>query len=198
MERRPGRVDEREVEGIEVVVSRLDLAAVDDRIAEAEEDVLELPPDLRDQVQVATANRGARDRDVDALLGEAAVELELSEFFLAHADGHLERLAEPVELHSGVAVANFSKRELELALTPEVLDSHAVQVFGRGCFSHCPHCGLFQRLRVHGGDCSGIDLLLSLIALISLEQKDGAAPAWMRRGRTATRASLPRLQAGAS
>ena len=43
----------REVERVEVVARRLDLAAVDDPVAEPEEDVLDLTPDLRDQVQAA-------------------------------------------------------------------------------------------------------------------------------------------------
>ena len=43
----------REVEPVEVVVGRLHLAAVDDAVAEPEEDVLDLAADLGDQVQVA-------------------------------------------------------------------------------------------------------------------------------------------------
>ena len=50
----------REVERVEVVARRLDLAAVDDAVAEAEEDVLDLAADLRDQVQPAA--RVARRR----------------------------------------------------------------------------------------------------------------------------------------
>ena len=52
-ERRARRVARREVERVEVVARRLDLAAVDDPVAEPEEDVLDLAPDLRDQVQAA-------------------------------------------------------------------------------------------------------------------------------------------------
>ena len=51
----------REVERVEVVAGRLDLAAVDDPVAEPEEDVLDLAPDLGDQVQVAA--RGSRRRE---------------------------------------------------------------------------------------------------------------------------------------
>ena len=40
----------REVQRFEVVARRLDLTAVDDAVAEPEEDVLDLAPDLRDQV----------------------------------------------------------------------------------------------------------------------------------------------------
>ena len=42
----------REVERVEVVARRLDLAAVDDAVAEPEEDVLDLAPDLGDQVEL--------------------------------------------------------------------------------------------------------------------------------------------------
>ena len=45
----------REVERVEVVVRRLHLAAVDDLVAEPEEDVLDLAADLRDQVEMAAA-----------------------------------------------------------------------------------------------------------------------------------------------
>ena len=51
-ERRPRGVPGREVEAVEVVVRRLHLAPVDDAVAEPEERVLDLPADLRDQVQV--------------------------------------------------------------------------------------------------------------------------------------------------
>ena len=46
----------REVERVEVVARRLDLAAVHDRVAEPEEDVLDLAPDLRDEVELAATD----------------------------------------------------------------------------------------------------------------------------------------------
>ncbi len=57
LERRARRVVGREVEGVEVVARRLDLATVHDLVAEAEEDVLDLAPDLRDEVVGAHAAR---------------------------------------------------------------------------------------------------------------------------------------------
>ena len=57
LQRRARRVPGREVERVEVVARRLDLAAVDDRVAEAEEDVLDLAADLRDEVQLAARRR---------------------------------------------------------------------------------------------------------------------------------------------
>src|SRR5438094_7771324 len=53
VQRRAGDVARRHVERIEEVVGVLDLVAVDDLVAEADEDVLDLPADLRDQVIVA-------------------------------------------------------------------------------------------------------------------------------------------------
>ena len=76
----------REVETVEVVVRRLDLAAVDDAVAEPEEQVLDLAADLRDQVQVAALGPPAGERDVGALLRQAAVELRPLELVLARVD----------------------------------------------------------------------------------------------------------------
>jgi hypothetical protein len=50
-------VPRREVEGVEVVPRRLDLPPVDDRVAEPEEDVLDLAPDLGDEVKLAAPDR---------------------------------------------------------------------------------------------------------------------------------------------
>ena len=50
----------------------LDLVAVDDLVAEAEEDVLELAPDLRDQVEVSARNLVAGEGDVEPLLDRAS------------------------------------------------------------------------------------------------------------------------------
>jgi hypothetical protein len=66
-ERRAGRVPGRERERVEVVVGGLDLATVDDAVAEPEEDVLDLPPDLRDQVQAPALVAGGGQGDVDPL-----------------------------------------------------------------------------------------------------------------------------------
>ena len=59
--RRAGRVGRREVERVEVVVGRLDLAAVDDLVAEPEEGVLDLAADLGGRVEVVRA--AARRRE---------------------------------------------------------------------------------------------------------------------------------------
>ena len=69
----------RERQRVEVVAGRLDLATVDDRVAEPEEDVLDLAPDLRDRVQVTafpaptgsvTSTRSLREPPVEIGAGE--------------------------------------------------------------------------------------------------------------------------------
>ena len=93
VQRRPCRMVLGHVECVEVVVRRLDLAPVHDHVAQADEDVLDLTPDLGDQVQVAARRGGPGKRHVDALLGEAPVELGTLELRLAVGDRALDRLA---------------------------------------------------------------------------------------------------------
>ena len=64
------------VERVEVVVDGLDLGPLDDREAEAEEDVLELAARGREHVQAPDRlRRRARQRDVDAVVREPLLEL---------------------------------------------------------------------------------------------------------------------------
>ena len=79
----------RHVQRVEEVVRRLDFAALDDLVAHAEEDVLDLAPHLRDHVQTAAPLSLARQRDVELLLSERAVELGALEFGLPARDGRL-------------------------------------------------------------------------------------------------------------
>ncbi len=120
-----------EVERVEVVVGRLDLAAVDDLVAEAEEDVLHLAPDLGDQVQVPARARLARQRDVEHLLGEPAVELGALELGLALGDRLLQALTQRVEDAAGLGVANLPQCLLQLALAAQVADARLVEVAER-------------------------------------------------------------------
>src|SRR3954468_20235026 len=94
------------VEGVEVVVDEVDLGALDAREAEAEEDVLDLAPRLRDEVQAADRlRRLARERDVDAVLREPRVELLGLELLRALLDELLEPLARLVgRLADGAAL----------------------------------------------------------------------------------------------
>ncbi len=140
----------REVERVEVVPRRLDLAAVDDRVAEPEEDVLDLAPDLRDEVKMPAPDRGARHRDVDALLGEAPVELGTRDVRLPRVDRRLEPLPERVQRHARLAVANLAQRELQLALAAEELDTDVLDLLDRrGRLGSCER-GVLECLGVHG------------------------------------------------
>src|SRR5882757_3416378 len=110
-------------ERVEVVAGRLDLPAVDDLVAEAEEDVLDVAPNLRRWVQRAAPPRLERPeelcgkRDVHAPLGEPPLELlrlDPNELVL---DRRLDRLAHGVQRHAGLPVAYLAQRLLELAAT---------------------------------------------------------------------------------
>ena len=125
--RRPRRVLRRVVERGEVVVLVLDLRALEHREAEPDEDVLHLAPDLGDQVQAAgRLRRVARQRHVDAVLGQAAVELRglelrgplLEQLLERHA--HLVgRLAHRPAL-LGRQLADRAQRRGQLGLAAEV------------------------------------------------------------------------------
>ena len=150
LQRRARRMPGREVEGVEVVARRLDLAAVDDRVPEPEEDVLDLAPDLRDEVEVPAPDRRAGHRHVDALLGQPPVELGTRQLRLARVDRGLEPLAERVQRHPRLAVAHLAERELQLALPAEVLDADLLDlVGGRGRLDSCEG-GVLECLGVHG------------------------------------------------
>ena len=62
---RAGRVCRRDVERLEVVPVVLDLGTLGDPVAEPDEDVLELAPDLRDEVEVTVAATVPTDGEVD-------------------------------------------------------------------------------------------------------------------------------------
>ncbi len=140
----------REVEAVEVVARRLDLATVHDPVPQPEEHVLHFPPDLGDQVQPAALLPRDRERDVHSLLGEPPVELRPLERGLPGGDGRLDALAGRVEGHPGLPVANLAQRELELALPAEVLDAHALDLVGRRGGGDGLRGSLLERLDVHG------------------------------------------------
>ena len=142
---------EREL--VEVVLRRLDLAVVADLVAEAEEGVLDLPPRLRDRVQVAEREPLAGERDVDDVLGQRTVELGALEGGLARIDGALDRFPGRVERHARLAVAHLAERELERAAAPEVADAQLLQLRSRrGSLDGAQGLAL-ERLRVHARDC---------------------------------------------
>src|SRR4051794_7296971 len=98
-----------EAERIEVVAGRLDLTAVDDLVAETEEDVLDVPPHLRRRMQGAAppcAHRPEQlrgQRDVDRLRREPRVELPALELLLPRGECLLDRLTGSVQGHAGLA-----------------------------------------------------------------------------------------------
>ena len=123
--RRPRRVCQRLVERVEVVPDRLHLAAVDDLVAEAEEDVLGLAHDLREGMEVPERRAVSRQRDVEALGGvEPPCPLERR---LPLVDRGLEALAHGVQRHAGLPVTHLAQRELQLALAAEEADAHLVE-----------------------------------------------------------------------
>ena len=159
-ERRARRVAGREVEGVEVVARRLHLAAVDDPVAEPEEDVLDLAPDLGDQVQPAAGVAAGGQRDVDALGRQPRIELRPRQLGLAGVDRGLEPLAHGVQRHPGLAVAHLAQRLLDRALAAQVLDPDGLDLGRRrGCRSggksFAFECGgvhdgrAYQRARPH-------------------------------------------------
>ena len=112
---------------VEVLPDGRDLGAVPDLVAHAEEDVLDLAPDLRQQVQPAAADRVARDRHVDAGVGGGLVR-EPQQILLACGDGVLEPRADAVQEHPALAVAHPAERLRELRLAAEVLDAGVVEL----------------------------------------------------------------------
>ncbi len=92
----------RDVERLEVVPVVLDLGALGDPVAEPDEDVLELAPHLRHEVQVPEAPSVAPEREVDERSGRRArltLELgparrdELADGLVVRADGLTRVLA---------------------------------------------------------------------------------------------------------
>ena len=133
--RRPRGVLRRVVERGEVVVLVVDLGALDDRESEPDEDVLHLAPDLRDEVQAAAGlRRVAGERDVDAVLGEAAVELGRLELGGPLGEQALERHAHLVgRLADGPALlgrqlADRAERRRELGLAAEVAHTQLLEL----------------------------------------------------------------------
>ena len=98
----------REGELVEVVVNRLDLAVVDHLVAEPEEGVLDDPARERRRMQRSESPFLARERDVDDVLGQLAVELGTTELLLAVADRRLDLLAQSVQRLPRLAVPNLT------------------------------------------------------------------------------------------
>src|SRR5580765_8575012 len=85
---------EREL--VEVELDRLDFAVIPDLVAEAEERVLDDPPDLRDRMEVTDGQLLAGQGHVDHLIAKPPVELRVLEDPFALGDRRLEALPDPV------------------------------------------------------------------------------------------------------
>ena len=149
-ERRTGRVRCGKVEPVEVVVRRLDLPSVDDAVAEAEEHVLDLPPDLRDEVQAAPGMTTDRERDVDALGGETRVELRTGELVSPARDRGLDPLARRVQPTAGLRVAHLAQREREGALATQILEPDRLDLVRRRRGGDRREGSPLERLDIHG------------------------------------------------
>jgi hypothetical protein len=99
------------VERVEVVVDRLDLGPLGDLVAKADEDVLDLAPRLRDQVQAPDGGqRIGGQRDINTVLLQSGVELADGELPLPGLELGLERLARLVGCRFGSSALRPRKR----------------------------------------------------------------------------------------
>ncbi len=137
------------VERVEVVLDRVDLAAVEDLVAHPDEDVLDPAPGLRDQVVRAAGDLDTRQGRVERRVAHGTRELRP-----ARLHGRLDPLAERVQSHPALAVADLTERELQRALAAEVADARVVELgVVRGARDRGERL-TFERLDVHGGDCT--------------------------------------------
>src|SRR6266542_2860023 len=169
---------------VEVVVRGLDLGTFDDLVAESQEDVFDLAPDLRDQMQVATRRPLAGQRDVDDLLGDATVELGALELGLAASDGLLEGRPHRVQRHAGLAIADVTKRQLERALAAEVANANGLELVERRGSGDRGQGLAFQRLCIHRADSSEgpearSETRHTVLSCCAFAPRRGAIPRWV-------------------
>ena len=112
---------------VEVLPDGCDLGPVPDLVAHAEEDVLDLAPDLRQQVQPPAANRVAGNRDVETGAGGRLVD-ETQQILLPRRHRLLEPRPDAVQEHPALPVAHGAERLGELRLAAEVLDARVVEL----------------------------------------------------------------------
>ena len=143
--RRARRMPLRKGELVEVELDRLDLSIVSHLVAEPEEGVLDGPPDLRDQVELAERRRLTGERDVEVdVLDDVRAELAL-----ALLQRLLDRRPRRVQRHAGLAVAHLAQRQLQRALPAQVADAQLLEPVGvRGRGDRGP-CFALERRGVH-------------------------------------------------
>ena len=88
-------------------------------------------------------------RHVDALLGEAPVELGPLELRLARSHRSLDPFAGGIQRHPRLAVPHLPQGELELALAPEIRDAHGLDLVRRRRRGDRREGRLLERLDVH-------------------------------------------------
>jgi len=99
---------EREL--VEVVLDGLDLTVVANLVAETEERVLDLPPHLRDRVELPQRKLVAGKGHVDHVLRQSAVELLSRDSCSGPLLRVFEAGANAVQEATAVAVANVAQR----------------------------------------------------------------------------------------
>ena len=89
-------------ERVEVVPDGLDFAGIDDLVPQAEEDVLDLPPDLCQRMKAPPSQPCAGQSDVELLVEldqRAALELRLT-----RCERFLEALSHGIQRHPGLSI----------------------------------------------------------------------------------------------
>ena len=133
---RAARVIHGGVERGEVVVGGVDHGAGLDGVADAAEDVLGLLDDLLDQVLVADLRTDARQRDVDGVVLECALEgggLHLGVALVEHALDQLAHLVGALAHHGtilGGELAHHAHQAGDAALAAEQLNARSLEL---GC-----------------------------------------------------------------
>ena len=152
--RRTGRMRRRKRELVEVVVRGLDLAVVDDVVAEAEERVLDEPADVCRRMEGTDPALVAGKGDVDALLSEPAVEIGALERLPPCLDLCLQTFADRVQEHPGLAVADVAERLGELALAAQVAHTRILEPFEGRRARNRAHSLRFEGFRIHRANVS--------------------------------------------
>src|SRR5699024_7841323 len=99
----------REVERLEVVPVVLDLGSAEQSVAEADEDVLQLAPDLGDEVEVTAPVAAAAERQVERGAGRPAGGLRL-ELLTPRRERGLDRGARLVDGAADVLALRHRRR----------------------------------------------------------------------------------------
>ena len=98
---------------------------------------------------MAAPVRGGRERDIDALAREPAIQLGALQLGGAGFDSSFERAARRVERHPRLAIAYVAQRELECALAPQVVDAYLLDLVDGRRGGDRGEGLLLERLHVH-------------------------------------------------